>query len=83
MAMNTRNSESCLTEQKLHEVDVLLKSFDEEMVRFAEVAGISLNTVKYHRLSHYTQTVRLLGHPREYNTDMFETQHRVTKAAYR
>ena len=55
--------------------------FMKYLARFLPSEG---NTIKRHRwIAHFVQTVRLLGHPRNYSSQLFEAQHATDKRLYR
>jgi hypothetical protein len=43
--------------------------------------SVNLNIPKFHKLSHITSDIRRLGHPKHYNSDLYEHTHVFLKRA--
>lgn len=81
MAMYTRLHTDQYSEDDLAYIDRLILDQDQLLKQLFHT--INFNTPKYHKLSHFTADVRLLGHPREYNSDWYEHAHYWIKLLYR
>lgn len=42
----------------------------------------NLGLPKFHKLHHLVHSIRMLGHPKHYNGDIFEENHLVMKKLY-
>ena len=73
-----------ITRRDLEAMDKALSDFHVLFKRMiAPLMPSGGHTIKYHRLSHVTSSIRMLGHLRESNAQFFEASNRHDKALYR
>jgi hypothetical protein len=71
-----------------HDLDALQREIDqtheEFMVCLAQYLPSMGHTIKRHRfVHHFVPTIRLLGHPKHYSSQKYESDHKKEKHAYR
>ena len=76
-----RNLPLEFTDADLDELDELLKRMKQKFARL--LPDVNLNTAKFHKLSHMTESMHAIGHLREVNADFYEHDHMVDKRLYR
>lgn len=81
MRIYTRNRPEHFTARDLEELDAAIITLRDTMRRLFGDTG--LGTPKLHAHSHLTDDIRRLGHPRHYNSDVFEAAHALLKLLYR
>ncbi len=84
MAVMRKNAPQDITGVVINEMDVAISAFHEAFESTIAKAMKSKGlTIKYHRLSHVTDVVRRLGHPKEYDAQFYESANRYEKSLYK
>lgn len=79
MRIYTRNLPPAFTERDLVEIDLLIVQLRDTL---ENLYGCP-NTPKFHKFSHLTTDIKRHGHPRNYNSDLYEATHALLKLMYR
>ncbi len=73
-----------VTDADLRAIDVAINDFHNQFkCLIAPLMPSGGHTIKYHRLSHVTSSIRYFGHLRETNAQFYEASNRHDKALYR
>jgi hypothetical protein len=84
MRIYTRNLPEEFSEDDLEAIgEQTVKLRDALRSLYGDLTIPSINTPKFHKLSHLTDDIRRLGHPKNYNSDRYETTHCLLKKLYR
>jgi hypothetical protein len=71
-----------------HYTDEDLQAIDADILQLRDAlrklygSSVNLNCPKFHKLSHLTDDIRRLGHPKHYNSDLYEAAHVILKRLY-
>lgn len=83
METHRKNRPSNMNVGSLDAIQKALAKFNASFKRhLAPVMPSKGNTLKYHKLSHVTQSIRRLGHPREYSAQFYEASNKQQKTSY-
>lgn len=81
MLICCRRSQQSFTSADLQHIDDGIEQLQDTLGQLYGAEFIQ-DKPKFHKLSHLTTDIRDLGHPREYNSDMWEADHVYGKRAY-
>jgi hypothetical protein len=83
MSRHRKNKTKDITAADLAEMDDSLEKFDKAFRRhIAPVMPSKGKTMKYHKLSHVTSSIRRLGSTREFDAQFYEASNKQQKASY-
>jgi hypothetical protein len=83
MLRHRKNHNKDITAKDLEEMDDSLFMFDKTFHKLiAPVMPSEGKTMKYHKLSHVTSSIRRLGNTREYDAQFYEASNKQQKASY-